>query len=135
MSIERKLYDALVDLGIVEKMAETDWIKVENEPYMPLNVELLYQEGSKVVIAMGHYFEQNGDLVPDPDMEVEIDTAEKTARALHFQNQFTYQSVKEEYNPDLQRSLNLFLMDWLNILHHSGYAEKIKNASRPNLSL
>lgn len=34
--------------------------------YMPLHVERLYGN----VYSLAHYFKQNGDLVPDPDMEI-----------------------------------------------------------------
>jgi hypothetical protein len=42
-------------------------VKILNEPYMPLCIE---RHGSQITLT--HYFEQNGDLVPDPDMEFEI---------------------------------------------------------------
>ena len=41
--------------------------RIENEPYMPLVIE---RHGSRVMIT--HYLEQNGDLVPNPDLEMEI---------------------------------------------------------------
>ena len=37
--------------------------KIENEPYMPLCIEVI---GEKLV-SVAHYFVQNGDLMPDPD--------------------------------------------------------------------
>ena len=42
-------------------------VKIVNGPYMPLSIE---KYGTQVTVT--HYFEQNGDLVPDPDMEFEI---------------------------------------------------------------
>ena len=39
-------------------------IKIENEPFMPLSIER-HDE----IVTVSHYFEQNGDLVPDPDMQ------------------------------------------------------------------
>ena len=42
-------------------------VRIENEPYMPLSIE---RHDSMVTVT--HYFEQNGDLIPDPDMEFEI---------------------------------------------------------------
>lgn len=39
-------------------------IKILNEPFMPLSIE----KHDKLV-TISHYFEQNGDLIPDPDME------------------------------------------------------------------
>lgn len=42
-------------------------IRIENSPYMDLCIE---RTGRWVCVT--HYFEQNGDLVPNPDMEFEI---------------------------------------------------------------
>lgn len=42
-------------------------LRIENEPYMPLVIE---KHGDRVMIT--HYLEQNGDLVPNPDLEFEI---------------------------------------------------------------
>jgi hypothetical protein len=38
--------------------------KIENDPYMPLSVEVIGQ----CLVSVTHYYEQNGDLVCDPDM-------------------------------------------------------------------
>jgi hypothetical protein len=40
------------------------YVKVSSAGFMPLSVE---KYGSQITLA--HYYEQNGDLVPDPDME------------------------------------------------------------------
>ena len=42
-------------------------IRIKREPFMPLTIE---RQGSRVTLT--HYFKQNGDLVPDPDMEFEM---------------------------------------------------------------
>ncbi len=39
-------------------------VKIECTGFMPLTIE---KHGERIVVA--HYFEQNGDLVPDPDVE------------------------------------------------------------------
>jgi hypothetical protein len=41
-------------------------VKIENKPYLALCIE---KHGSQITIT--HYFEQSGDLIPDPDMEFE----------------------------------------------------------------
>ena len=56
---------------------------------MDLHLESLSQN----TVSLTHYFEQNGDLVPDPDMEIRLDPVAKTALALHFQDQRSYQEV------------------------------------------
>lgn len=44
--------------------------KSDNTPgvYMPVCVEHLYDCEAGSIFSVSHYFEQNGDLVPDPDM-------------------------------------------------------------------
>ena len=39
-------------------------VRIESEGFMPLTIE---RQDDCVIVA--HYFEQNGDLIPDPDME------------------------------------------------------------------
>lgn len=41
-------------------------VRIKNGPYLPLTIE---RHESRITIT--HYFVQNGDLVPDPDMELE----------------------------------------------------------------
>jgi hypothetical protein len=38
-------------------------VRLENPLYMPLSIEVI----GKNLVSVSHYFEQNGDLVPDPD--------------------------------------------------------------------
>lgn len=55
--------------GLLEEFhQEEDFqLRVENEPFMPLTVE---KHGKSISIT--HYFEMNGDIIPDPDMELVI---------------------------------------------------------------
>jgi hypothetical protein len=38
-------------------------IRLDNPPYMALSIEVI----GKNLVSVAHYYEQNGDLVPDPD--------------------------------------------------------------------
>jgi hypothetical protein len=66
-SIERILcaHNLLTDFMTSEDFA----VRISNPPYMPLTIE---RHGKGVSVT--HYYSQNGDLVPDPDMEFEIVT-------------------------------------------------------------
>lgn len=59
----------LASHGLKEKfdLSTEFYVKIENEGFMPLIIE---KHGKSVIIA--HYFEQNGDFIPDPDMEFSI---------------------------------------------------------------
>ena len=50
---------------LVEGLAPGESRKIENAPYMALSVEHLTED----TFSLTHYFESNGDLVADPDME------------------------------------------------------------------
>ena len=118
--MERKIFQELKHLGILDRLEEIPYLKINNPPSLPLHIEKLKE--NRIVLA--HYFEMNGDLIPDPDMEIEVDEINRKARALSFQNQFIYQSVEKNPNPNLQNSLNLFLSEWLENIKNQGY--KIK---------
>lgn len=87
---------------------------------MDLNFDYLGKDERGLhTIALSHNYEQNGDLVPDPDMQIRINTQMKTAEAVTFQNVYVYQEVYEEIDgkmyvrEKLKKELNLFLSQWL----------------------
>ena len=41
---------------------------------MPLSVEFLYSLGKYSVYSFSHYYKQNGDMCPDPDMTFLVET-------------------------------------------------------------
>lgn len=101
--------------------------KSQSEPFMDLHYDYLRKDGDAHIVAFAHYYQSNGDQVPDPDMEVRIDTELKTAEALSFQNQFVYQQVYEEHDgkmylrPKLKRDLNEFLNQWMKNARAQGH--------------
>ena len=68
---------------LIDKMQGKQHLKIENEPYMPLTIERLgdaYGEHAGLY-SLCHYYEQNGDLMQDPEMcfiVVDGRTTEKT---------------------------------------------------------
>ena len=92
--------------------------------FMPLSVDVLDRDGTSLRIALAHNFEMNGDLVPDPDMELRVDLKNETVEALTFQDQLVYHEVYPapgKVYPDLEKSLNSFLSTWLTNLRHQGF--------------
>lgn len=93
--------------------------KLEREPYQPLHVDVLERTRDHVTIALAHYYEQNGDLVPDPDMSVRLYPQHQMAEALTFQNSLVYTEVyavvdgKRMVYPRAKASLNRFLLGWV----------------------
>ena len=94
--------------------------------FMPLSVEKLRSDvhfaGETVSIySLSHYYEQNGDLVPDPDMTFAVVQPVEKALIipLTFQNAFYYtEAIFLENNtwrihPAQQRDLADFANNWL----------------------
>jgi len=92
----------------------------KSEGFMDLHVERLAENK----ISLTHYFKQNGDLVPDPDMEIKINDKFGTAEALTFQDQFSYMEVypdKVHINMRAKKELNTFLLMWLDNIKKQGF--------------
>ena len=99
--------------------------KSEVPGFMDFNLDILQRNGDVLRIAISHYYKHpSGDMIPDPDMEVLVNRKTETAEALTYQDTYGYQEVYSEdgsCNQSLQRSLNEFLLMWLNNLHEQGH--------------
>jgi len=80
------------------------------------------------LLALSHYFKQNGDLVPDPDMQIRILPEMEAAEAMTYQDQFGYQEVYpdkgdgiEYVNLKRKKELNRFLNQWLSNIIRQGH--------------
>ena len=98
--------------------------KSKSNGFMDLSFEVLSRGTDQFICAMAHYFEMNGDLVPDPDMEIRVVPSMKMVEALTFQDQFGFQVVYPEpgkVNPQVKKELNQFLRQWLGNLIKQGH--------------
>ena len=119
-------YKRLKELGFLD----VKYLKIENKPFMDLSIERI----EKNVISLCHYGEQNGDLMCDPEMTIEINDEFKTAQALYFRNdyigveQFVFiyndDGLKTKVYPKLRKELNIFLKEWLINLKRQGFKVK-----------
>ena len=114
-------YDKLEKIapGIIN--GRYNYMKLKAAGFMDLVIEKLYDNR----ISLSHYYTQNGDLMSDPDMELILDTENKTLKAVTFQqdNMGVYQSVfsKGKENINLGKELNTFLDDWLKNIERQGH--------------
>lgn len=102
---------------------------VAGEHMMSFSIEVIGDDH----IAMSHYYEQNGDMMADPDMEFELDKQHEMLRARTFQqdNMNYYHSVEldgnEILNPESEQELNDFTNQWLhNIIDQEYYLETVR---------
>ena len=93
--------------------------------FMDFNLDILQRKGDVLRIAISHYYKHSsGDMIADPDMEILVNRKTETAEALTYQDTYGYQEVYAEdgsCNQSLQRSLNEFLLMWLNNLYEQGH--------------
>jgi hypothetical protein len=56
--------------ALIDKMQGKQHLKIINEPFMPLTIERIGQAygGEAQLYSLCHYYEQNGDLMQDPEM-------------------------------------------------------------------
>jgi len=139
MNREERLYRKLDKLlGGIEKFCSNPeaYAKFQSSGYMDLNIdnqtwkvgkELLEQ--GVVRISMAHNSVQNGDLMADPDMEINFSTSTKQAFAVSFQNDYigvytpAEKTINDKlcYDLDMIQSMNSFLEMWLQNIEVQGF--------------
>ena len=52
------------------KMMEENYIKIDNTngSFMPVSVEIIFDNDKYMIVSLAHYYSQNGDLMSDPEM-------------------------------------------------------------------
>lgn len=115
--------------GLLERFESADietgfHVQIENEPWMPLVIE---RYGCQLTIS--HYFEQSGDLIPDPDQEFEIlpdgtwfPVAIQFATG-HYQRASEIRDQKRFVNPQHLREQIRFANIWGHNIRAQGYSK------------
>jgi hypothetical protein len=112
---------------LIAAMDGKDHLKLDNSNsvFMPIIIERLHElpdplNGHKVTVySLSHYYEQNGDLVPDPDMTFAV--TDEVIIPLTYQNTYRYdEAIQIQPSPDpwlvkhhLYNSLISFANMWL----------------------
>ncbi len=84
---------------------------------LDLNIEKIYDDR----IAMSHYYEQNGDLMADPDIEISVDKDNKLLIPKTYQLDTLGIYQDETSNPKLGDELNGFLTTWISNIKDQHY--------------
>lgn len=98
------------------------YMKLKAPGFMDLIIEKLWNNR----ISLSHYYQQNGDLMADPDVEIIVDQENEKLVAATFQqdNLGIYHKAYEgdELIDDyLAKELNEFLSEWLNNISEQGH--------------
>ena len=112
------------------ELRQGDYRQSEAPGFMDLHLDVLSKSKEELRIALAHNYRQNGDSIPDPDMEIRVYLLPdwRKAEALTYQDAYGYKMVywRNEgqimMNPELKRSLNDFLAQWLKNLKNQGHS-------------
>ena len=130
MNIYERNFSRLVKLNIINEKGELQFkeaFKIKRKGLMSLNLDFLRSdEKGSYVIAIAHNYEQHGDIMADPDMEIKVFPEVHMIEALTYQqdNMNIYQVVYPEpgkVNPRAKKELNGFLETWLKNLIDQGF--------------
>lgn len=123
--IYEKNYKKLLHLIPDLETANFEARKLKADGFMDLNIDMLYKEEDRTVMALSHYYKHpSGDMIPDPDMEIAVYSERKMVEALSYQDTFGYRTVYPEenrVNPRAKKELNAFLSLWLANLISQGH--------------
>jgi len=112
----------------LEQLRSGSYRRFTSTGFMDLSFEVLWREDHSMDIAIAHYYKQNGDCVPDPDMRIRLNLRTKTAWPTSFQNAMVYREAMHE-NGDFNRrelmSQSSFLSLWLRNLQSQGHTAAI----------
>lgn len=86
-----------------------EYKKLENEPYLPLSIDRL----SETRFALAHNYIQNGDVVPQVDVEFEVG---EHVTPMTYQDPMGYQS-------ESSKGLTEFCELWMKNLEHQGFLD------------
>ena len=119
--IELDLYEQLNELfpQIISK--ESTYIQLEaGEAFDKLNVEWV----SENEIAVSHTYEQNGDIMRDPEIVFSINTDDFTASAISYENSSLgkYEVYDESEESQARKDdCNIFASEWFDNISEQGY--------------
>ena len=106
-------------LALVPNLFELkEHVTLKASGFMDLHVDVLGDETGARRIALSHYYKQNGDMVPDPDMELLVNADKQTVVAQSFQTAMIYQRARST-------ELDHFLSQWLNNLKAQGHTASL----------
>jgi hypothetical protein len=114
-------------------------IALENEPWMRLVIEVLLEPGpaGHVVVSVGHYGEQNSDLMRDPEMLFEVVETHGSVsfQPFYFRNDYIgveqWSRYRDEFgtvmcDSALTRELETFAAMWDRNLKEQGFLRTCK---------
>jgi hypothetical protein len=108
-------------------------MKIYNEGYMPLSIESWKEKfsNSERMISVAHYFEQNGDLVPDPEIQITYKGLPIRLTQQFIVTDCAYMSNGKEYViPRHKTSVCGFLSMWARNIKQQKFLDALRKDER-----
>ena len=122
-----------VFIALLNKLGDKDYLKLQSEGFMPLTMEKIAAGvetpfGEAFLISLSHYYEQNGDLMRDPEMVFIV--VDKREYPKDFENLFVYPQMYQQDNLGICEEsiriegnrLTTFISRWQQA--HTGFANQ-----------
>ena len=116
-SIERANYLSLEAIAKPILNDNAYYMKYSTPHFMDLNIEIIGDNR----IAVSHYYEVNGDMLADPDVELIVDNENKLLFPMTYQQDNLQVFYDLTTRPDMSESLNNFMQDWLSNIKDNHY--------------
>jgi hypothetical protein len=122
------LFDRLERLlGDIDGLHLADARSYKSKESLDLHVDILdtASRGGQLLsarIALSHYARhESGDMLADPDMEINVQYVTRQAFARTFQHDLTNVRFDSRSKPGLQQELDDVLLEWLKEIEKRGY--------------
>lgn len=88
-------------IALLQKLDNNDYLKIYSEGFMPLAIERIAAGvetpfGKAFLVSLSHCYEQNGDLMRDPEMVFIV--VDKREYPKDFENLFVYPQLYQQDN-------------------------------------
>ena len=115
MNIYKENYKVLKSFISVSLSPSKRYEVIEKNGYLPLLIERIAQNNDYEIILLASLYNNNGDLLHDPSLEIKVSYKECTAEVISFQqDRFkTYKRASDDQKTNFE--LNMFLK--ISILH------------------
>lgn len=118
---------------ILKNQNNPGYCKIENGPFMPLVIERIGTgPNGHPAISVAHYYEQNGDLIADPEMCFEEWDGKlwpyyfRACTGYTQEVYFTSEDGRKMMRPRVKRELQQFAAIWNRNIREQGFVEASK---------
>ena len=116
-SLEHQNYLRIKSLAEPILDGRATYLKYRSKVLMDLNIEIINDNE----IAISHYYEQNGDMMADPDVTLKFDNQNEIIYATSYSQDNLSYYINIEHEAKLMNDVNSFMEEWLDNIENGDY--------------